>query len=263
MHNVHIHASLDDLSARLIEHVMKILLEKWRLAASHQSSFQLTLGISGGSLPKFLGEGFQKFTASEAMKSSLSYSELKSMWAHTIIVLCDERYVTHDHPDRNQLGIETDFLSHLQDYFDVKIRLLSMNYTTDRSVEDAAVEYENQLRCLYPIQDYPSLDLLLLGMGPDGHTCSLFPHHPSFQLDTPVWVYAVRQSPKPPGERITLTLPVLQHAFIRIIVVTGESKAAVVRDILQATSDQRKYPAGCLPSAQTYWYLDSSAASLL
>ncbi|CAG8580443.1 3606_t:CDS:2 [Diversispora eburnea] len=126
-------------------------------------------------------------------------------------------------------------------------------------------DYENQLVSVFgslnPVK-YPVFDLLLLGLGPDGHTCSLFPDHPL--LKETLWVGYIDNSPKPPSRRITFTLPVINHAHSIIFVATGENKQDILRKIL----DENNYddlPAKLVkPShGQVYWYLDQSAAAKL
>ena len=82
--------------------------------------------------------------------------------------------------------------------------------------------------------DLPELDLNLLGMGPDGHTASLFPGHPLLSLDDPsVWVSYLNDSPKPPPSRITLTLQTINNAKHNMIVLSGEGKADLVSSIFK------------------------------
>jgi 6-phosphogluconolactonase len=95
-------------------------------------------------------------------------------------------------------------------------------------------------------------------MGPDGHTASLFPDHSVLNTKKGLVTF-VKDSPKPPPERVTLTLNTINQAKYKIAVVTGESKSTIVKEVIQ--DKNTKYPIGKVENL--IWYLDKSAASKL
>ena len=104
-------------------------------------------------------------------------------------------------------------------------------------------------------------DVVHVGLGPDAHVCSLFPGHPAaLAVEAPA--VAVRNSPKPPPERYSLTFEALQHAGRIMVVAGGEGKAEAVRLGLGAP-DVLKAPASCCLGKQTTWYLDEQANALM
>ena len=138
------------------------------------------------------------------------------------------------------------------------------------ATEAAAEDYEMCIKQLTKtgvvatVDGYPRFDLLLLGMGPDGHCCSLFPHHP-LVLVKDKWVAPITDSPKPPPERITLTMPVVQAAANVTFVANGEGKAEMLAKVFG-----EELPLGELPSqsarplnGKLIWFADKPAASKL
>lgn len=139
------------------------------------------------------------------------------------------------------------------------------------TAEQAAEEYEFVIRQLVKtrvisvsgINDCPKFDLILLGMGPDGHIASLFPNH-SVLKEKEQWVTFITDSPKPPPERITFTLPVINSASNVTIVVTGANKAEAVHlAIDEAGPECPKLPARMVQptDGDLVWFLDVAAAS--
>jgi 6-phosphogluconolactonase len=110
--------------------------------------------------------------------------------------------------------------------------------------------------------DYPTFDILMLGVGPDGHVASLFPEKPALYEDHRT-VVAVRGSPKPPPTRISLTMPVLKHAREVWFVVAGEDKARAAHLALSGAGQVQIPAAGPRGLRRTLWLLDRAAASQL
>lgn len=130
-------------------------------------------------------------------------------------------------------------------------------------LEEVAEDYETQLIQEFAMKDsarFPVFDLIMLGMGPDGHTASLFPGHPLLSEEER-WVAYITDSPKPPPKRITFTYPVINHAAKVAFVASGAGK----QDMLQAILDR---PEEGLPSSRVrpknpgavYWFVDDAAA---
>lgn len=94
--------------------------------------------------------------------------------------------------------------------------------------KEAAEDYTKQIENHFPEENLPRFDLLLLGMGPDGHTCSLFPSHPLLN-ETSKWIAHITDSPKPPLERITMTLKIINNARNCIFAMSGKEKAPMVK----------------------------------
>ncbi len=157
-----------------------------------------------------------------------AYQLLGSMqgsWAHVHLWLGDERCVPVDHPDANARMVDEALLSQLRATDGPHLHPVR----GELGPEDAAWLYGRELVDVMGRQ--PVFDLVLLGLGPDGHTASLFPGHPAAGArHAPV--IGIRDSPKPPPERITLTLPVLAHARYTLLLATGEGKREALGRVL-------------------------------
>jgi len=132
----------------------------------------------------------------------------------------------------------------------------------DRDPRQAADEYEARLRVFFAGEP-PRFDLVLLGLGADGHTASLFPESPVLD-ERERWTAAIRRA----GEeidRVTLTAPVINQAELVIFLVMGEDKAAVLHEVLDEEPDPRHRPARMIrpEHGELIWLVDSPAARLL
>ena len=186
------------------------------------------------------------------------------------VFYADERIVPLNHEDSNHGLCQTHLWS--------KVSIPKENiHTIDPSLIDAAAAdppnedaleeiadaYEQQLIHEFAQKDsarFPIFDLILLGVGPDGHTASLFPGHPLLSEDDR-WVAYITDSPKPPPRRITLTLPVLNHAARVAFVAAGAGKADTLHTVLDKPEEglpaSRVRP---ITPGHVYWFVDDAAA---
>jgi 6-phosphogluconolactonase len=195
------------------------------------------IGLSGGSTPARLYETL----AGAGFRGRVD-------WSRAVVLFADERAVPPGDPASN--------------FRFARERLLGPAGVPPGSVhrmraeaedqEQAALEYEPLLR--------EPLDLLLLGVGPDGHTASLFPGSPALREERRR-VVAVTDSPWPPARRLTLTPRVIREAREVAVLVTGEGKAGAVAEALEGDVDPVALPARLLIGRD--WYLDRAAAGRL
>jgi 6-phosphogluconolactonase len=132
----------------------------------------------------------------------------------------------------------------------------------EKAPQDAAADYENELRTFFrsAVNAVPRFDLVLLGLGEDGHTASLFPGSAAL-TENEHWVATVYVE-KLQAHRLTLTLPVINAAAQIIFLVAGQSKSAIVKKLFGADSDSRGLPAGKVRPANgiVTWLITKDAA---
>jgi 6-phosphogluconolactonase len=121
----------------------------------------------------------------------------------------------------------------------------------------AAAAYADELEQL--LGSPPRLDLALLGVGPDGHVCSLFPGHPLLREDRR-WAAALDDAPKPPPGRLTLTLPTLAAARLVVVVALGAAKAPAVREALERPGSPLPLSLVAARARRVLFLLDGTAA---
>lgn len=163
----------------------------------------------------------------------------------------DERFVPTESPDRNA-GQSLALLAGTIPFDAALVHPMPARGSSKADLRQAALHYASELGDTV-------FDICLLGMGEDGHVASIFPDHPSFERQTPLRVVGVTDSPKPPSERLSLTLPVLNQSAEVWMIVTGEDKAEAVA---RAIAGDDSLPAGCVQGAtRTVWFLDEAAAA--
>ena len=208
---------------------------------------RFTIALSGGSTPKNL----YNLLATNA-RSSLP-------WDRMFFFFGDERHVPPTDPESNYRMANEAMLS--------KVPVAPGNvFRVEAEKPDAgaaAAAYEQTLRKFFALEagQIPAFDLILLGMGPDGHTASLFPGTEALQEKSKLFVANWVEKLK--THRLTLTLPVLNAARCVAFLVSGTDKAPVLKSVLEGDAQGEQYPAKLVRPAQgkLIWLLDRAAAS--
>jgi len=212
---------------------------------ARETSF--TVALSGGSTPKQL----------YALLASTEYSE-RIDWKNVQLFFGDERCVPHDHKDSNYLMAQSTLIEHI----DIPSENVhAVPYELDDPVRSADA-YQHTLQEILPKgpNERPIFDLVLLGMGDDGHTASLFPGT-SILNETTRLVSEVHV-PQLDTWRISLTYPIINNASKIIILVSGAGKAEKIAEIFSSSKQQSQYPIQAIdPVGDKIWLLDSDAAS--
>jgi 6-phosphogluconolactonase len=208
---------------------------------------RFTIALSGGSTPRNL------YTLIAANASTiLPWDQMFFFWG-------DERHVPPDSPDSNYRMAKEALLS--------KVPIPAANIfpipAENPDASEAAETYEQTLQKFFAVApgEFPRFDLILLGMGPDGHTASLFPETAALQeksrLVVANWVEKLGSS------RITFTLPLLNAARCVAFLVSGADKAAALHEVLEGNAPAEKYPSRLVQprDGKLIWFVDRAAAS--
>jgi 6-phosphogluconolactonase len=181
-------------------------------------------------------------------------------WQHLDIWWGDERFVPAGDPDRNETGARAALLDHV-DADPARVHPMPGPDGPDGDDPDAAaVRYASWLAAAAgPQGPVPAFDVLMLGIGPEGHVASLFPGLPAIGDERPV--VAVRNSPKPPPTRLSLTFPSIQVAREVWILASGEEKADAVAQALSGADPAQVPAAGARGRQRTLFLLDGAAAA--
>ncbi len=233
----------DAVAARLITRVVDAQ------AARGMASVVLT---GGG-----MGSAVLSAVAGSPARDAVDWDQLDVWWG-------DERFLPSGHADRN----ETQARAALLDNVPVdpgRVHPMPPSDSPDGDdPEAAAARYAATLAAATRPEDHgpvPRFDVLMLGMGPDGHVASLFPGQPGLYDERPV--VAVHGAPKPPPTRISLTFPSIRAATEVWLVVAGADKAPAARMALGGAGERQVPAAGAYGRQRTLWLLDRAAASQL
>ena len=230
------------LSQHAAEYIMRIANESIDLHG------HFTIALTGGTTP---GEVYS-LIGSEPFRSQIDWQLVHIFWG-------DERCVPHNSPESNFYLAQEALLQ--------KISIPESQIhpmPADQLNRDAASQaYTIEMQNTFGTDGIPSFDLIHLGMGPEGHTASLFPHqaslHEKHRLVMPVSV------PKPPPDRLTFTPPLLNAARNVLFLVTGNEKADALHAVLEGEYQPDEYPAQIVrpTNGEVVWMLDKAAAQKL
>lgn len=183
-------------------------------------------------------------------------------WSAVDVWWGDERYLPAGDAERNATTAWEDLLNRVP-VDPLRVHEMPASDSGHPDVASAASAYAHEVRRAVDarVPGEPWFDVLMLGIGPDGHCASLFPGHD--EVHATGSVVPVTDSPKPPPTRITLTMPVLRRAAHVVFMANGSAKADAVRASVEGTDVDRAPAAGPRGLVSTRWYVDAAAASRL
>ena len=210
------------------------------------SAKRFVVALSGGTTPK----RFYELLGSEIFRDVIDWSHVHFFWV-------DERCVPKEHAESNYNLAFDLFLSKVPHNPSNIHRIKG-----EEGPERAASEYEKDMRGFFGTSGFPVFDLIMLGMGEDGHTASLFPAAESLKEKTRLAIPVYMR--KPNSNRVTLTLPVLNNASHIVFLVAGKSKAHIVKEFLAGDKESKQFPAGLinLVKDNIQWLIDREAAGI-
>jgi 6-phosphogluconolactonase len=215
---------------------------------------RFTVALSGGKTP----EALYRLLAEPASQAQIAWERVHLFWS-------DERFVPQDRPDSAYDMARRTLLAHVPIPAQNIYPMVTEEIAGGKAEAIAAAQrYETLIRDFFA-PAAPRFDLVLLGMGPDGHTASLFPKQAAVAGPAEGLVTAVFHAPKPPPTRLTLTYQAINQAAHVIFLVTGSDKAATLARVFAAEGDVVCCPArGVRPvNGRLLWLLDKAAAAEL
>jgi len=225
--------------SNLTDRALNLIVERIESAIAQRG--QCTLALAGGGTPKPVYE--------QLAQQSLPWEKLYIFWG-------DERYVSPDHPDSNQKMAREAWL----DQVAIPADNIHPMPTQGGNPELDAQRYEQELRTFFQCgeQDFPSIDIILLGMGDDGHTASLFPQTDALTVRDRL----ITVGNKGESQRLTFTAPFINQGQCVIFLVAGTNKRPALAEIFASEADDTEYPARLIqPKGELWWLLDQEAGA--
>jgi 6-phosphogluconolactonase len=238
------YSDVDHLTKDLRSYILQAQTEAF------QRHEHFRVAVSGGSLPKTLA------------KALLSGEKADFPFDKWDVFFADERIVPLDHEDSNYKVVMDEWVNKIPEGSPKPV-VHAIDTTVLDDPTELADRYEQDLVKEFAQRDsvrIPMFDLILLGCGPDGHTCSLFPGHPLL-LENEAWILSIADSPKPPPGRITFSLPVASHGIKIAFVATGAGKKDILKKIFD-TEEGAELPSGRinkLAGERVTWFVDDPA----
>ena len=219
-------------------------LKIYQQSIEEQNVFHVAL--SGGTTPKYL---FQLLAKSP-------YAE-NITWSKVHVYFGDERFVPHTHDDSNFKMASQALLDHVE-LPQANIHKVATDLATAQLAAEDYQSIMNEL-LLKDVNGAPQFDLVLLGLGPDGHTASLFPETEILQQQDKLCDAVFVK--KFDSWRISITFPVINHAKHILLLSEGEGKIDIVKELVKSEHNEEKYPVQMIkPENEMCWYIDKAAA---
>lgn len=235
--------TIDELFVAAAKEVVQVVLD------CRKAGRECRVALAGGSTP----QGLYRLLTGDPYRTQISWDHLRVFWG-------DERTVPPDHQESNYRMAKEALLSHVPIPSNQIFRIEG-----EVPADEAAARYETVLQEQFSLSsgEVPQFDLILLGMGPDGHTASLFPGTSavaeSHKLVAAPWVEKLQT------HRVTLTPPVLNAGKHVVFLVSGVDKATALQVVLEGPADPARYPAQVVnpPTGHMVWLVNQDAAGLL
>ena len=239
---IYIGEDIHELSRRVAEFI------RAAITATLKTKPVFSMVLSGGSTPKLL---YSLLATDPVFKEQIPWEKVHFFWG-------DERHVPPDHPESNYRMADECMFARLPVPPENIHRIKSEIPDASRAAE----LYQQELSSFFKLKagQWPRFDCVLLGMGPDGHTASLFPQ--TVALDEQERMVVADWVEKIQTQRITMTLPVLNNAESVVFLVSGENKAETLKMVLEGEKMPKRFPAQMIDPVhgKLLWFIDRAAA---